>query len=183
MATHRTPSLIRCLFLASVVGTLPALVPAPAAGQGVDGAVQRVRTRNAEAAALLEQAIRKSPTVARLVRALEETDLIVHVETGCLKVKAATRIAAVTPHCRFIRITINIPELECRMIGELAHELQHAVEIAGAPDLRDDAGLRKFYEVHGIRTLEGGYCTLEARRVGALALYEVNSGVGLSTQR
>ncbi|MEW5983186.1 MAG: hypothetical protein AB1806_12575 [Acidobacteriota bacterium] len=177
--THRNLSLVRCLTLASVVGTIPGIALAPAVGQGLDGRVQRVRPRTAEAATLLRHAIRQSPTVARLVRALDGTDLIVYIETGCLRVKAALRIATATPHARFIRITINTPELECRMIGELAHELQHALEIAGAPDVRDDATLRQYYEVKGIRTPEGGYCTLEARRVGALALYEVNSAAGL----
>jgi hypothetical protein len=145
--------------------------------------VRHVRPVDPAAATLLEHGARLSPTVARLLQVLEHSDLFVYVETGCLKVKAALRFAVATPQGRFLRITINAPELECRMIGELAHELQHAVEIAGAPQVKDTASLNRYYEIEGIRTPEGGYCTLEARRVGLLALYEVNSGASLRVAR
>jgi len=141
--------------------------------------VRHVRPVGRNAATLLDRAMRLSPTVAALVEAIDDSDLFVYVQTGPLKVKALLRFAAATPHARFIRISINTPELECRMIGELAHELQHALEIAGASEVRDEATLRQFYEIEGLRTPEGGYCTLEARRIGALAIYEVTSGAGL----
>jgi hypothetical protein len=61
-----------------------------------------------------------------------------------------------------------LPEL----VSVLGHELQHAVEIAAAPEVRDLATQRNFYLRTGYETRGGGYFESEAaleagRRVAA----------------
>jgi hypothetical protein len=52
-------------------------------------------------------------------------------------------------------------------ISIIGHELQHALEIAGAPNVYDESTMRKFYERIGVgRTDMHGFDTEAARVAG-----------------
>jgi hypothetical protein len=59
----------------------------------------------------------------------------------------------------------------------LAHELQHAVEVAGAPGVTDATTLRQFFERVGQRVSDDGYCTPDAQKVQRIALYEAEASM------
>jgi hypothetical protein len=100
---------------------------------------------------LLVEAQRRSPTVRAQLKALESTDLIVllelrkslHVRTGCLQFVRATA------DFRVVRIAISAKNQLQFQIGWLGHELQHALEVSQAPEVRDDESLARFYERFG----------------------------------
>lgn len=129
-----------------MVAALPSPAPAHADATGPAAVCTRVRATGPTAARLLERGIELSGTFRQLIAILEQSDLIVHVETafrrkvrGVCLLRGETRVAATTSRGRFLRITVSLPGVECELLSTLGHELQHAVEIAAAPDVTDDA--------------------------------------------
>ena len=47
---------------------------------------------------------------------------------------------------RYIHVMADVTGAETRGIGIIAHELQHAIEVAKAPDVRDDRHLALLFE-------------------------------------
>lgn len=101
---------------------------------------------------LIDEAAVSSPIVDRLISQLEESDTIVYVElTGSPEIpRARTTLAAATCEVRFLRISINVLISPFDRLPLLAHELQHAVEIAGAVEARDENGMRELYTRIGV---------------------------------
>jgi hypothetical protein len=149
----------------------PYPVPAP----GSDPRAGRVRPTGPQAEDLLREGRQLSATFAALIEALEQSDLIVYVHAGGAPGISHLRFACATPRARFVRITINGLDAESIRIAALAHELRHAVEVAGAPEVRDDETLRAFYERCGQRMSDGQFCTREAQAAGAAVLNELCS--------
>ena len=58
-------------------------------------------------------------------------------------------------------------------VAWLAHELQHAVEIARAPDVQDNASVARLYRQIGWQSGRGRFETSEARWVGRLARFQL----------
>jgi hypothetical protein len=137
---------------------------------------RRVRPLGAVALMLLEDGAAQSPTVARMLEALRQSDLIVYVATGFLPIPGRLDLACARPGVRFLRITINVPDAEPNLIASLAHELQHAVEIAGAPEVTDTATLGRYYREHGQRVCADEFCTKAAQQAAARVLVELTRG-------
>ena len=153
------------------------LLPFFATSAGAQPEVNRVRSIGAVARMLLEDVPSQSPTVARLLVAVGQSDLIVYVATGFLHVPGRLDFACAKPGVRFLRITVNVPDAEPNLIGALAHELQHAVEIAGAPGVTDAGSLARHYREHGQRIYGDEYCTKAAQRVTTTVLCELGARV------
>jgi hypothetical protein len=147
--------------------------PVPASGP--DPHAGRVRPTGPQAKALLREGRQLSETYAALVDALEQSDLIVYVHAGGAPGTSHLRFACATPRARLIRITLNGIDAEAIRISALAHELRHAVEVADAPEVRDDETLRAFYERRGQKMSSGQFCTREAQAAGAAVLNELCS--------
>ncbi|MEW5981980.1 MAG: hypothetical protein AB1806_06370 [Acidobacteriota bacterium] len=126
-----------------------------------------------KAADLLEQGAARSATVRRLVETLARSNVVVYVETAPLKVPGRLRILSASRTCRFVWITVNESDATSRSIPALGHELQHAVEIAGAPEVICVKSLQRYYERNGYQDYEGVYCTRAAAQVTSRVQYEV----------
>ena len=128
--------------LAGVVVAVPA--------QGQDGSPTvggtHVRAAGVRAGTLLRKGLAASPTLRHIVGLLEGSDLVVYVETRPLQLPGQLQLLAATPVCRHLRVSVRTPGLDTDQIAWLAHELWHAVEIADAPDVRDQASLLQLYE-------------------------------------
>lgn len=151
-----------------VLSQAPVTGAEPAASVGVPPGVTtaRVRALDARAFALLEEGSFRSPTFKHLVETLEEGDVIVLIETGLVTTfPAQTTFMSATPEARFLHVMLGVPESSDRLIAWLAHELQHAVEIASAPEVTSVATLYGFYREHGQVLSERGVCTAEAQKV------------------
>ena len=151
---------------------LSTIVTLPVSAQSLDdpttfllSPASRVRCLDREARKLLEAAMAVSPTIVRMVTDLQSSDLIVGIETEVLKkkgLKGDTRVTSAAPAVRHVRIRVGIPDNQSSLIAVLGHELQHAVEIAGAPDVRDAATQRAHYLRIGYEPVGRGYYETEA---------------------
>lgn len=89
----------------------------------------------------------RSPTARGLIARLGCTDAIVYVERTAspLIPTARTKLVTTVPGARFIRIGIHTSISRVALGPLLAHELQHAVEIAERGEVRDENAVRDLY--------------------------------------
>jgi hypothetical protein len=150
-----------------VVCTL-ALATAAADPPHVDPIAFHVRGADVATRQWLDTGAAKSPTFRGLLARLGTSDLIVYVEV-------VPRIAggsggrlffvAATPTARYLRIELVADRNERRMVPLLAHELQHAVEIAAAPRVRDSQSLGLLYLGMAENRNRSAYDSVAARLV------------------
>jgi hypothetical protein len=149
---------------------------APDADARVPARVPHVRGGDALAVTVLREAATSSPTVARLVADLERTDLIVTIVTGRLPDRAdgLAQIVTAAGGVRHVRITLRIPKgIKCLM-ATLGHELCHAKEIAGMPDVRGEESLAAAYRRIGVPTARDGFFETDAAvRAGEQVGHEI----------
>ena len=131
----------------------------------------RVRASDARTAAILVDGLGRSETLRVLVDEIERSDVIVYLEIQWnlrRRLAGSLTLAGATPSARYLRISLN-PELAGdAMVATLAHELQHAVEIAREPSIVSDATLARYYASHGL-SMSGhwnGWDTVAARQTG-----------------
>jgi hypothetical protein len=149
------------------------LLAAPVADKPPMAITMRVRTTTA-AAPLLARAAR-SATVQSLLARLAATDVIVYIEmTPSPAIPLArTKLVTATPSARFLRIGINsaVPLTEMPVL--IAHELQHALEIAEREEVRSDEDVRRLYTRIGHHHGVDSYETDAARDVERLVRNEL----------
>jgi len=106
-----------------------------------------VRPLNRDAERLLAEARRRSPTIARLLSALDASDLVVYLDVRLMPRCRTGRLRLVASNGprRFVKVDVSATARWDEALGWLGHELQHAVEVASAPDVRDDGSLERFY--------------------------------------
>lgn len=155
----------------AVAGTAVAGPGAAAVHATVDA--RHVRAVDPKAADLLEQGAARSTTIRSLLDALERSDVVAYVGTASLSGPGGLQFMSASRTCRFVRITINNSDTDVRLLAALGHELQHAVEIAGAPEVRDVDALVRYYQQHGHRNAERVYCTRAAAQAALRVEYEV----------
>lgn len=105
------------------------------------------------AAEAFAHAVEQSATARRLVERLESSNVIVHIQSSRglpLGLSGMTRFVA-SRGFRYLRITINVDLPYRARTAILAHELQHACEVADS-DADDAAGLREVFEHQGHRS-------------------------------
>jgi hypothetical protein len=132
-------------------------------------AANPVRSHNKRILAALDDARRRSPTFEALLSRVEASDVIVYIESGRCgspQVWSCVAIASGRPY-RYLRVTLDTDHSRQLIIAQLAHELQHAVEIAEAPDVVDGATLRALYGRIGTRSSADAFETTAAIRVAA----------------
>jgi hypothetical protein len=143
--------------LACVVAIVTLLPPASFAAsdepsRSANDRSPRVRPSDSRATSLVLQGLERSETLRYLVNQLEQRDVLVYVEMQpTLKKRLAgalTWMTATKMH-RYVRVSIN-PELhKDAAIATLGHELQHALEVANAPEIVDATTLQAYYEKNG----------------------------------
>jgi hypothetical protein len=118
----------------------------------VNSASPRVRTDHPVLATLLRGGLARSATFRRLVGAIQATDGLVYVEQGrcghgvrsCLPFWV--RVAG--PN-RVLRVVVERLEPPGRTIGDIAHELQHALEVLNERSIASGSAMYLFYKSHG----------------------------------
>ena len=127
------------MLMASVIA-LPAYTRAP-----------RVRSMSNDVADLVHRATVRSPTVAAMLKAIEASDVILQIDFRLDPVlpRAVTTFVGVSGAARYVRTVIN-PRLPMRLRMELlGHELQHVIEIASNPSIRDQSTMRAAFSALG----------------------------------
>ena len=146
MARHvRWPSAsarrLGCVLLAAALGA-PEVFAQDAVAHS---ATSRIRALDEKSAALLQAGNARSATFRLLSEAIERSDLVVYVETRPLPLPGQLQFVSAMPGGRYLRVSVRVPGVDNDLLPWLAHELWHAVEIAGAPEVRDQVSLVRFY--------------------------------------
>ena len=160
-------------------GLLQALLVLPGADAPV-APLLHVRAAAPEVRTLIADTMQRSPIVRELVARLACSDIIVYVEfTASPQIPTArTKLVAASAEHRFLRIALNAGAAFGHFGPLLAHELQHAVEIAEHEEVRDEDGIRRLYRKIGHSTGEDAFETEAARDVEALVRQELRRKIG-----
>ena len=149
------------------------LVSVPLA-EGETVADMRLRATAPHLEALIAAGMASSPTFRALVARVQRSDLVVYIlESDALSARlhGQTTFMAATETTRYLQVEIGWGLKEGRAIAVIGHELQHAVEVADAPEVRSTATFARFYQRIGhhsgvSRFGESNYDTLEAMVAG-----------------
>jgi len=161
------PLLVAAILLAPRIST-PALDPDTEAAV-LDAPTRHIRAMDVPIRKLLKKGVRHSPSFAALVTRLQDSDVYVYVELverlpGALEGRL---MMLPTAHGhRYVRIQIALRGSPDDSVAVLGHELQHAVEVADALDVTDQAGMGRLYERIGSRSGEHIYDTIAAQEMG-----------------
>ena len=138
------PNIQRWMWL-TIVATL---YLSPATTQADTPDWPRIRSSDAVVLETLAIGQSRSGTFRALMKRLGRSDLIVHIDRRETRTRplAVTRFIAATKHARYLRITLDVNRAGDASISLLGHELRHAVELAEAPWVSDEATYRLLYE-------------------------------------
>jgi|SRR5689334_12192068 len=107
-----------------------------------------VRGTDEASTMLIRDLAARSATGRDLVDQLDRSDLVVYVRRRLFATAMLTgRIGFVRGDCRrrYVAVEIAAPRNYVEELASLGHELQHAVEIAGEPDVCDASALAELY--------------------------------------
>ena len=164
----------------------PIVAPKPSAnevpvpyGAMLTEPLRRVRAADEHIRRLLAEGLERSVTFGDLVAAVNASDVIVYiqrVERLAPSVAGQLMIVPVPNANRYLRIQVLnhlSPEETIALIG---HELRHALEVAAAPDVRDQQGLIQLYQRIGERTgMAHSFDTRAAQNTGRRVRQELIS--------
>jgi hypothetical protein len=108
----------------------------------------RIRTTDRRMRKLIDEGVRASASLRALVRRIEQSDVVVYVHCEPhMQSRAAGRLIFVSAGggLRYVVVQLARSESRPQQIALLAHELQHAVEIADTPSIVDGPSLAREY--------------------------------------
>lgn len=141
-----------------------------AALDALDTLSPRVRSTNPTVTAIIREGIKRSITFADLITQLGATDLIVYVERSRALPRALdgrVTLLPMTHQQRYARAEIRSDLPISEEIGVIAHELQHALEIARDQSVRTVEAMAALYRRIGVQGRgEHTYDTMAAKEMG-----------------
>jgi hypothetical protein len=129
----------------------------------------RVRPTSALGRRVVDTGVAGSATFRGLVQTLEDSDVIVYVD---LKPSMDSAISGKLEFMglggtnRYLRITVSSLHHLNTIVSLLGHELQHAVEVAAAPDVTTPTRFATLYRRIGVPTGPDRYDSIAARTAG-----------------
>jgi hypothetical protein len=179
--THRRRFVSACLFLLVATSSI-----ANASGPLRDGLRGHIRTTDDRLRRLLDQGRRTSPTFRALVQRLLDSDVVVYLWCDATRERVTDgRLTLVSAAGGLRYVVVRLVPLTSpeRQIAIMAHELRHAVEIADAPDVVDDASLHRAYRRIGFVSREPyarnlSYDSDAAIAAGVMVLRELTENGG-----
>jgi len=148
----------------------------------VPASIPRLRPLGGRAAEMLERGTAQSPTFWDLVARLGQSDVVVYVEIAPRRPGSpagATRFVTVSTDLRFLHVTLDRELPPRALVALLGHELQHALEVAEAPGIRDVATFRQYYEGFGLHACDGRrFDSNAAREAGRRVRQELGAPPG-----
>ena len=152
-----------------VLLTLSAAHPATAGAATTPSTHTRPLTPSA--AALLADATTRSSIVRTLLQDLERTDVVVYLSDSMVgwagEPRAYLSFMSSTASTRYLVVRIDRWRLApFERIAWLGHELQHAMEVAAAPDVKNASGLTHLYRRIGWEDTKGRFESDAARAIG-----------------
>ena len=121
------------------------LTPAPLSAQAP---IPHLRPETLGLRSLAQRAAERSPIVRALIDRLDQAAVIVYVRHrvfGPVMVDGRIGLLSASSTHRFLVIELACDRSELTQMATLAHELHHALEIAGEPAVVDARSLMRFY--------------------------------------
>jgi hypothetical protein len=135
-------------------------------GATQDPSVRHVRATEPKILSLIDAGFSGSATFRGLITTLNASDVIIYIEPKlnrqALSGYLAHNIVAQGGY-RYLHIAVEISGSQRRLVSLLAHELQHAVEVAQAPDARDAESLERMFSRIAIKFGCGGTTCYESQ--------------------
>lgn len=135
----------------------------------------RLRPMQSLADRVIADGTNRSRTFRRLVSRLEQSDVIVYV-TVRLDMRpslgGSLRFVGRSATDRFVLISLNGQNSRPMLVALLGHELQHAVEVADAPDVASQAALTGLYRRIGLHMATDAWDSRAAQETGQLVRAE-----------
>jgi hypothetical protein len=119
-----------------------------AAALAVGPAGHHVRTSDRQIQHLFDRGLAQSPTLRRLVAMLDASDVIVYLEPKRSRQALGGYLShhiVTTGSIRYLRVLVETTGTPRVLVSLMAHELQHAVEVAEVPDARDADDLDRLF--------------------------------------
>lgn len=163
--------------LAALAVALVAAAPHPAAARTHPFPWKHVRPLSEQARALAIEALGLSATVAGQFATLETSDVVVYLthtmppHGECFR--GHLRFVGATEKMRFVAVWVDPMMSPDARVALLAHELHHALEVAGAPEVRDEGSMTVFYKRTGRPSRGDCFETAAAARVERDVLREL----------
>jgi hypothetical protein len=129
-----------------------------------------VRPVHPELAKLIEEGAAQSATLRSLIEQLQRTDVVALIEFDNLNLPSdlagGLRFITKAGSLRLLRVSIRRTLSRRLMLVTIGHELQHALEIAAAPQVVDEESLHAFYRKLDRGSPADRFDTNGARRAG-----------------
>jgi hypothetical protein len=142
----------------------------------LDAPTRHVRSTEKSIRHLLARGYRRSPTFASLLTRLQASDVIVYIQEVPRLPGGFEGRMMMLPRVhgfRYVRIQITVRGTDDDAIAVLGHELQHAMEVADAPEVGDEDALARLYQRIGMRGGPHVYDTIAAQDTGRIVLKEL----------
>lgn len=167
---RRSRRLAAVVVSASIGALAGTALEASAGGMETSGQIVRLRAADDKADSLLRIGIARSATFRQIAAEIERSDVVVYVQTRPMRLPGQLQFVAVRGGLRYLRVSVRTPAVDAVLVAWLGHELQHAVEIASAPEIVNEASLIQYYERVGsvyrsAGTMETSQAQLAWRRI------------------
>ena len=150
------------ILVCAAVGTA---VGNPCLAQTVD--VSRIRPATGFETGVIQEGLCSSATFRSLVDRLQTSDLIVYVAIRRLpdrRLTGSLEFLGATATHRVLRVVTTFPLDRVSRVAVLGHELQHALEVADAAEIRSSKTFDAYFRAHGLPgAIDSGYDTGAAR--------------------
>ena len=165
---HRPPAAGGVSALALILVLFPAL----AFASHEPNRVSHIRTKYPALHTLINDGARQSAAFQALVTRLEASDVVVYLECSHLTPGRGGELGflGLASGTRYLKVGLACTLRPATVTWLIGHELQHAVEIADAPEVVDVDGLRALYRRIGVDVLGDGqrFDTQQAINAGLL---------------
>jgi hypothetical protein len=119
--------------------------------------LRHVRPIDGHVELLLTEGLRRSPSLRGMLDRLARSDVVVYVECSEMPPPLAGRLTFMSAAggSRYLMVRLACEGRFGLQVGTLAHELQHAIEIAERSDVVDELSLARAYRDLGFRRPDG----------------------------
>jgi len=168
----------RNLAMAAVVAAALAMPRASIASEEPSSgarAMSHIRTTDPKVAGVIQRAFDGSATFRKLVAVIDASDSYVYVEAGRCSHSVRACFVSVTASDtnRYMRVVVDTGRRDTELIGLIAHELRHTVEVIGERWVRSSDAKYHFYERTAMHTAGGTHETVAAIKAGETVRSEV----------
>lgn len=138
----------------------------------------RVRATDSRLRGMVDDAIARSATFRGLVDTLQASDVIVYIVPQMPdrdRYAGELHFAIRKGGERYLRVNVQRDMNPAQLTAIIAHELQHAIEVAETPSVVDTDSLRAMYEERGFEVATQTYETEAAQAIARRVLREITA--------